>query len=290
VPTASRETVPHRDNDAPTDGPAPVSSGWLQDAEWRRSHDLGLAIGRAGGVDITVFGASQTFVCAAQNRKTWKQEVALREILLPNRARRQQVLATAPMLLGYARVSKAEDQDTAAQVGALKAAGCTRIYEERASGGRWDRPELHRLLDHLREGDTVVVWKLDRLTRSLKDLLHILEKIDTAGARFRSVTEAIDTSGPAGRMVMQMLGCFAEFERAMVRERTRAGLKAGRERGRKGGRRPKLLAHQKAEILAMLAAGRAGAEVARLFRVHRATISRIAAEARAASAEAQSLP
>lgn len=194
------------------------------------------------------------------------------------------------MLLGYARVSKAEDQDTAAQVGALKAAGCTRIYEERASGGRWDRPELHRLLDHLREGDTVVVWKLDRLTRSLKDLLHILEKIDTAGARFRSVTEAIDTSGPAGRMVMQMLGCFAEFERAMVRERTRAGLKAGRERGRKGGRRPKLLAHQKAEILAMLAAGRAGAEVARLFRVHRATISRIAAEARAASAEAQSLP
>jgi DNA invertase Pin-like site-specific DNA recombinase len=235
-------------------------------------------------------GRAQTIVCAAQNRKTWKQEVALREILLPNRARRQQVLATAPMLLGYARVSKAEAQDTTAQVGALKAAGCTRIYEERASGGRWDRPELHRLLDHLREGDTVVVWKLDRLTRSLKDLLHILEKIDAAGARFRSVTEAIDTSGPAGRMVMQMLGCFAEFERAMVRERTRAGLKAARERGRKGGCRPKLLAHQKAEILAMLAAGRAGAEVARLFRVHRATISRIAAEVRAASAEAQSLP
>jgi DNA invertase Pin-like site-specific DNA recombinase len=194
------------------------------------------------------------------------------------------------MLLGYARVSKIEDQDTATQIGALKAAGCTRIYEEGASGGRWDRPELHRLFDHLREGDTVVVWKLDRLTRSLKDLLHILEKIDAAGARFRSVTEAVDTSGPAGRMVMQMLGCFAEFERAMVRERTRAGLKAARERGRKGGRRPKLLAHQKAEILAMLAAGRAGAEVARLFRVHRATISRIAAEARAASAEAQSLP
>jgi DNA invertase Pin-like site-specific DNA recombinase len=194
------------------------------------------------------------------------------------------------MLLGYARVSKAEAQDLAVQVGALQAAGCTRIYEERASGGRWDRPELHRLLDHLREGDTVVVWKLDRLTRSLKDLLHILEKIDAAGARFRSVTEAIDTSGPAGRMMMQMLGCFAEFERAMVRERTRAGLKIARERGRKGGRRPKLRADQRAEILAMLAAGRAGAEVARLFRVHRATISRIAAEARAASAAAQSLP
>jgi len=84
------------------------------------------------------------------------------------------------MLLGYARVSKTGDQDTAAQVGALKAAGCTRIYEERASGGRWDRPELHRLLDHLRDDDAVVVWKLDRLSRSLKDLLHILEKIDAA--------------------------------------------------------------------------------------------------------------
>ncbi len=185
------------------------------------------------------------------------------------------------MLLGYARVSKADDQDTAGQVSALRAAGCVRVYEERASGGRWDRPELHRLLDHLREGDALVVWKLDRLSRSLKDLLHIIETIDGAGANFRSVTEAIDTSGPAGRMMMQMLGSFAEFERAMVRERTRAGLKAAREQGRRGGRRPKLLAHQRSEILAMLAAGRAGAEIARIFRVHRATISRIAAEARA---------
>jgi DNA invertase Pin-like site-specific DNA recombinase len=159
------------------------------------------------------------------------------------------------MLLGYARVSKADNQDTAAQVSALKAVGCTRVYEETASGGRWDRPELHRMLDHLREGDVVVVWKLDRLSRSLKDLLHILEKTEAAGANFRSLTEAIDTSGPAGRMMMQMLGSFAEFERAMVRERTRAGLKAAREQGRKGGRRPKLTAHQKTEILAMLAAG-----------------------------------
>jgi DNA invertase Pin-like site-specific DNA recombinase len=128
------------------------------------------------------------------------------------------------MLLGYARVSKADDQDAAGQVSALKAAGCARIYEEKASGGRWDRPQLHRMLDHLRDGDVVVVWKLDRLSRSLKDLLHILEKIEAAAANFRSLTEAIDTSGPAGRMMMQMLGSFAEFERAMVRERTRAGL------------------------------------------------------------------
>lgn len=184
------------------------------------------------------------------------------------------------MLLGYARVSKAGDQDTAAQVGALKAAGCARVYEDSATGGRWDRPELHHLLDHLRDGDALVVWKLDRLSRSLKDLLHILEKIDAAGANFRSLTEAIDTSGPAGRMMMQMLGCFAEFERAMLQERTRAGLKAAREQGRTGGRRPVLLPHQRAEVLDMLATGRSGADVARIFRVHRATIARIAAEAR----------
>jgi DNA invertase Pin-like site-specific DNA recombinase len=138
------------------------------------------------------------------------QGVAAREIQLPNRRQRQQVWAT-PMLLGYARVSKADDQDTAAQVSALKAAGFIRVYEEKASGGRWDRPQLHRILDQLREGDVVVLWKLDRLSRSLKDLVHILEKIGAAAANFRSLTEAIDTSGPAGRMVMQMLGSFAEL-------------------------------------------------------------------------------
>jgi DNA invertase Pin-like site-specific DNA recombinase len=187
------------------------------------------------------------------------------------------------MLLGYARISKADDQDTAAQVDALKAAGCRRVFEEKASGGRWDRPELHRLLDQLREGDIVMVWKLDRLSRSLKDLLHILEQVEAAGASFRSLTEAIDTAGAAGRMMMQMLGAFAEFERAMVRERTQAGLQAARSRGRKGGRRPKLTPEQKAEILDMLEAGRkTAAEIGRIFRVHRATISRAAAEARAA--------
>src|ERR671912_1170430 len=140
------------------------------------------------------------------------------------------------LLFGYARVSKGDDQTNALQVRAPRAAGCRRIFEEAASGGRWDRPELHRLLDQLREGDVVVVWKLDRLSRSLKDTLAILEKIEAADAGFRSLTEAVDTTGPAGRMMMQMLGAFAEFERAMIRERTRAGLTAARERGRKGGR------------------------------------------------------
>src|ERR687883_1860345 len=102
------------------------------------------------------------------------------------------------MRLGYARVSKADDQNTAAQASALKAAGCTRGFEEKALGGRWHRPELHRLLDQLRQGDTLVVWKLDRLSRSLKDLLHILERVEAVGARFRSLTDAVHTSGPAG--------------------------------------------------------------------------------------------
>jgi len=136
----------------------------------------------------------------------------------------------------------------------------------------------------IRAGDTLVVWKLDRLSRSLKDLLHILERVETAGVRFRSFTEAIDTSGPAGRMLMQMLGSFAEFERAMVRERTLAGLKAAAVRGRKGGRQPKLTPEQKAEILDGLGSGRkSAADLARLFRVHRATISRLATKARVAA-------
>jgi DNA invertase Pin-like site-specific DNA recombinase len=115
------------------------------------------------------------------------------------------------LLLGYARVSKGDDQTNTLQARALRAAGCRRIFEEAASGGRWDRPELHRLLDHLREGDTLVVWKLDRLSRSLKDVLHIMERIANTGAAFRSLTENIDTTSPAGRMMMQMVASFAEL-------------------------------------------------------------------------------
>ena len=144
------------------------------------------------------------------------------------------------MLFGYARVSKGEDQSTAAQRRLLREAGAEKVYEETMSGGRWDRPELGRLLDQLRPGDVVMVWKLDRLSRSLKDLLYLLERIEAAGAGFRSLTESIDTTTAAGRMLMQMLGSFAEYERAMVKERTTAGLAAARAEGRVGGRRPKL--------------------------------------------------
>jgi DNA invertase Pin-like site-specific DNA recombinase len=131
------------------------------------------------------------------------------------------------MLIGYARVSKGDDQSNALQAKALKAAGCQRVFEEAASGGRWDRPVLHDMLRQLRDDDVVVVWKLDRLSRSLKDLLHLMERIKEANAGFRSLTESIDTTTPAGRMMMQMVGSFAEFERAMIRERTSAGLGPG---------------------------------------------------------------
>ena len=183
-------------------------------------------------------------------------------------------------LLGYARVSKGDEQNNALQTKAFRAAGCRRLFEETASGGRcWDRPELHRLLDHLREGDTVVVWKLDRLSRSLKDVLHIMERIASAGAGFRSITENIDTTTPAGRMMMQMVGAFAEFERAMIRERTSAGLAAARAEGRIGGRRKKLDAAKRREIAESVVSGRkSGADMARLYGVSQPTVSRIVTE------------
>jgi DNA invertase Pin-like site-specific DNA recombinase len=181
------------------------------------------------------------------------------------------------MLIGYARVST-NDQETAMQAAALKAAGCERIYREKASGGRWDRPELHRLLDQLRKGDVLVVWKLDRLSRSLRDVLTIMERLGEAKAGFRSLTEAIDTTTAAGRMMMQMVGAFAEFERAMLRERTKAGLESARREGRVGGRRPKLTPQQQAEIRRMVSRGdKTAADAARLFRIHPATVCRLLA-------------
>lgn len=185
------------------------------------------------------------------------------------------------LLLGYARVSNGDEQTNTLQARALRAFGCRRLFEEAASGGRWDRPELHRMLDHLREGDTVVVWKLDRLSRSLKDVLHIMERIAKAGAGFRSITENIDTTTPAGRMMMQMVAAFAEFERAMIRERTSAGLAAARAEGRLGGRRKKLDATKRQEIAESVISGRkSGAEMARLYSISQPTVSRIVAQYR----------
>ncbi len=179
------------------------------------------------------------------------------------------------MLIGYARVST-QDQDTATQIAALKKSGCELLFQEKASGGRWDRPELHRLLGQLRKNDVLVVWKLDRLSRSLKDVLTLMEKIAQLGAGFRSLSEAIDTTSPGGRMMMQIVGSFAEFERAMLRERTRVGLETARKQGRIGGRNPKLTAHQQQEVLNLIHSGqKTAADAARMFNVHPATVSRL---------------
>jgi DNA invertase Pin-like site-specific DNA recombinase len=185
------------------------------------------------------------------------------------------------VLIGYARVSKGDDQSNRAQARALAEAGCKRVFEEKASGGRWERPELHRMLDQLRDSDTVIVWKLDRLSRSLKDVLHLMDRIASAGAGFRSLTEAIDTTTAAGRVMMQMVGSFAEFERAMIRERTTAGLAQARAEGRIGGRRRKLDPKNRREIAESVLSGRkSGAEMARLYDVSEPTVSRIVAEHR----------
>ena len=183
------------------------------------------------------------------------------------------------MLIGYARVSKGDEQNTKAQYESLKKAGCEKIFEEKASGARWDRPELKEMINQLRRGDTVVVWKLDRLSRSLKDMLTLLEKIQAADSGFKSLTENIDTTTPSGRMMMQMLGSFAEFEREMIRERTKAGLDAARARGATLGRKPKLNKDQQKEIISLLKSGdKSAADLARLFNVHRSTITRLIAQ------------
>lgn len=139
-----------------------------------------------------------------------------------------------------------------------------------------DRPELHKLLTQMRKNDVLVVWKLDRLSRSLRDVLTIMDRVQEKKAGFRSLTEAVDTTTPAGRMLMQMVGAFAEFERAMLKERTHAGLDAARKEGRIGGRPPKLKAQQRLEIVKLVTRGKkTAADAARLFGVHPATVSRL---------------
>ena len=143
------------------------------------------------------------------------------------------------MLIGYARVST-DEQDTRLQIDALKRAGCEKIYEERASGSRTDRPELNKALAHGRKGDMVVVWKLDRLGRSLPHLIDTVHDLEERKVGFRSLTDNIDTTTASGRMFFHMMGALAQFERDLIRERTMAGLKAARERGNVGGRPRKL--------------------------------------------------
>jgi len=155
------------------------------------------------------------------------------------------------MLVGYARVST-QDQNPALQLDALKAAGCEKLFVEKASGAQRDRPELLAALDYLRAGDSLVVWKLDRLARSLKQLIETVELLESRSIGLRSLTEAIDTTTAGGKLVFHVFGALAEFERSIIRERTKAGLDAARARGKKGGRPPALVAKDLAAAKAML--------------------------------------
>jgi len=143
------------------------------------------------------------------------------------------------MKIGYARVST-DEQNPELQIDALKAAGSERVYVDTVSGSKSERVELAKVRELLREGDTLVVWRLDRLGRSLKDLIGWMSELASEGIHFESLQEKIDTSTPTGKLVFHLFGAIAEFERDLIRERTQAGLKAARARGRKGGRKPKL--------------------------------------------------
>ena len=189
------------------------------------------------------------------------------------------------MQIGYARVSRGDSQDLDPQLRALTDAGCSIIYQEEASGAKTDRPELALALAALKPGDVLTVWKLDRLSRSLRDLLFTLEAIAAAEAGFRSLTEAVDTTTPAGRLMTQTLGAFAEFERAMIRERTMNGLAHARKAGKHIGRRRALSPQQRAEIIERVENGQGSpAQLASLFRVSRSTVQRVLRDHRAREA------
>lgn len=178
------------------------------------------------------------------------------------------------MIIGYARVST-NDQTLDAQSDALALAGCQRVFTDKISGARRQRPDLEKLFEQLRDGDVVVVTKYDRLARSLKDLLEIVELIKERGAGFRSLAEDIDTTTPAGRLVFHVFASIAQFERERISERTREGLQAARARGRVGGRPPALTAQQKAEVRRMRDEEcRTIADIARLFGVSERTVRR----------------
>jgi DNA invertase Pin-like site-specific DNA recombinase len=181
------------------------------------------------------------------------------------------------MLIGYARVST-DDQDLTLQKAALKEAGCRRLYEEKVSGAKRDRPQLARLLDQVREQDVVVVYRLDRLARSTRDLLNTLATITGRQAGFRSLGDTwADTTTPHGRLMLTVLGGLAEFERELIRARTGAGRSRAKARGVKLGRKPKLTPHQRREALERRARGEALTEIARSYNVSHSTISRLKA-------------
>ena len=176
-------------------------------------------------------------------------------------------------LIGYARVSTTE-QDPQLQLDALIAAGCGRIFTESASGTKTSRPELDAALDYLRQGDQLVVWRLDRLGRSLPHLLDVLARLDGRGMGFRSLTEALDTSTSGGRFVFSVFGAIAQFERELITERTRAGLAAAKAQGRVGGR-PRTLTQANIDYARdQRTKGASWNDIAASLRVSRSTVQR----------------
>jgi DNA invertase Pin-like site-specific DNA recombinase len=189
------------------------------------------------------------------------------------------------MIIGYARVST-QDQNPQLQLDALASASCEQVFHETATGTLRERPQLTACLRTLRKGDALVVWKLDRLARSLKDLVEIVHDLNQRGIGFRSLTESIDTTSSGGRLVFHIFGALAEFEHSLIRERTIAGLAAARARGRKGGRKPALSSADVRKAAAMLAdPSITKAEVAKHFGVSRVTLN--SALARAAIVDLQ---
>lgn len=175
---------------------------------------------------------------------------------------------------GYARVSTGE-QNPDLQVDALIAAGCNRIFTDYASGAKEHRPQLDSILDMLRKGDTVVVWKLDRLGRSVQNLVALVNQFNDMGVQFKSLTESIDTSTPGGVLIFNVFSSLAQFERDLIRERTQAGLRAARARGRKGGRPSSLTIGQVKEVRRLYDAGTLTVrQIADLMNVSRSTIYR----------------
>ena len=178
-------------------------------------------------------------------------------------------------IYGYARVST-DGQTLTAQQAQLRGARCAKIFSEKSSGARSDRAQLEKLLSKLEPGDVLMVTRLDRLARSTRDLLNILDRVARAGAGFRSLADAwADTTTPHGRLMLTVLGGLAEFERELIRSRTGEGRARAKQRGVHMGRPPKLTAHQRREAIARRAAGEALAEIGRAYNVSHSTISRL---------------
>lgn len=175
------------------------------------------------------------------------------------------------MLIGYVRVST-NDQNTALQRNALECSGCELIFEDKMSGKTSERPGLKKVLRTLSEGDTLVVWKLDRLGRSMRHLIVLVEELRDRGINFRSLTDSIDTSTPMGRFFFHVMGALAEMERELIVERTRAGLAAARAEGRIGGRRPKYKAEEWAQMGRLIEGGMERKRVAIIYDVGISTL------------------